>query len=235
MPPSSPLPLSEHELKFHVPSHRTPGLRQWLNQAFRPHPRHAVSMICSIYFDTPEGLSMREKVQSDYFKTKYRVRWYADELGRHLPLPAFIEIKEKHGAVRRKYRAPLPQAPSELAAVPLEDALFTGLFQAHLPASAPKPPANLLPLMELNYIRHRYQHHAFTEAFCLDSNIRCVRTRAGRLPPGHSTPLAHDVFEQKGLAQNPVPPLQALPRFDVQRASVSKFYEARRQLLPDHD
>lgn len=239
MPPTS-FPVStqavgEQELKFHVPRHTSPALRRWLDMVFRRHRRHAVSTICSIYFDSADWSSFREKEASDHHKTKYRVRWYADDAGSPLDVPAFLEVKEKHGAARRKYRGALPMPASDLMAAPLTDALFSGMFRRWRAGDAPVPGVELSPVLELRYRRDRYVHPLFTEAFCLDSEICCTRTHPGCLPPAHGKTLGHDVFEQKGRAVGPLPPLQSLPRFGARRASLSKYYLAIRQLQPDHE
>jgi hypothetical protein len=146
--------------------------------------------------------------------------------------PAFIEFKEKQGAARRKKRIALRVPPAQLAETPLTDALFLRLIQSSLGDMASKV-EGLRPLLELRYERRRFTHPVFAESFCLDSNIRCVRTRPGCLPQAHGQPLDHAVFEQKGEAQQPLPVLQALPRFGARRASLSKYFLAVRQLLPE--
>lgn len=232
--PISPInqPAGEQELKFHVPRTASLAFRQWLDLTFQRHSRHAVSTICTIYYDTPEGISFLEKAASDYHKTKYRVRWYADGEGRPLTLPAFVEVKEKHGVVRRKYRQPIAVPAAELMTLPFHHPTLMKVFQRHLPEAAPQPPARLRPVLELRYRRHRYRHPLFRETFCLDSDIRCVRTHGGSLPAAQGLVLPHDVFEQKGLAQDPLPLLQALPRFGARRASLSKYFLTVLQLLP---
>ncbi|QIF04164.1 VTC domain-containing protein [Roseimicrobium sp. ORNL1] len=222
----------ELELKFHVPQQMTAPLRQWLGMTLKPHRHHADTTVCSIYFDTPEGLSFLEKAASDYRKTKYRVRWYADAAGRPLATPAFIEIKEKHGATRRKFRQPLPISGADLARMSFRDPSLTGLFQRHLPDGAESPPASLRPVLELRYLRRRYHHPIFPDSFCLDENIRCMRTHPGVAPSGTGHVLPMAVFEQKGPSREAVPLLQALPRFGARRAALSKYFLIMLQLLP---
>lgn len=224
--------MGEQELKFHVPAGMSHAFRQWLNLTFRPHRAHGVSTICSIYFDTPEGISFMEKAASDYHKTKYRIRWYADAAGQPLPAPAFIEIKEKHGTARCKYREVLPMSAAELVRMPFGDRTLTEIFHRHRPTDAPAVPAQLRPVIELRYERRRYGHPVFPGTFCLDSNIRGVRTHQASLPPAHGRALSHDVFEQKGASRDPLPLLQALPRFGARRAALSKYFLTVLQLLP---
>lgn len=225
----------EQELKFLVPKDRSPAVRSWLDMTFQPHPSYAVCTICSIYFDTAELTSMTEKAESYFSKTKYRIRWYEDAVGEPLPVPAFMEIKEKHGKARHKYRAALPIHPRELLTTPLDAPFFDGLFREHCPksAGAALPSSPLKPVLELRYVRHRYVHPVYEDAFCLDSEIRCTRTHPGILPSASGLLLAHDVFEQKGIHEDPLPVLRPLPRFDAQRTSVSKYYLSILQLQPN--
>lgn len=225
----------EQELKFLVPRHQSQAFRSWLQTQFVPHATHAVCRVCSIYFDSPDQVSFREKEASDYFKTKYRIRWYTTAEGEPLPVPAFLEVKEKEGVARSKHRVALPVAPSALAAMPLDDPRLVALFHQHRPDGVTLPPGGLKPVLEIRYLRQRWQHPVFPESFCLDSDISGVRTRAGLLPPAHGQPLPFDVFEQKGRNVHPLPVLRALPRFGARRASVSKFFLTIRDLQPHRD
>ena len=201
-------------------------LRDWLGVAFAPHRSHAVCTICSIYFDTPEMQSLNDKMESDYVKTKYRIRWYADESGAPLPVPAYLEIKDKRGSTRFKHRAALPMPPRELTDTPLDAPLFERLFRAHCPPEArlTLPLAPLRPVLELRYTRHRYTHPLFDSAFCLDSDIRGTRAHPAVKPASPDLPLSHDVFEQKGGSDDPLPVLRPLPRFEARRGSFSKYH-----------
>lgn len=228
-------PSGEQELKFHIPRHSSPALRRWMEGVFRGDVRHAASTICSVYFDTPDRVSYREKEASHYRKAKYRLRWYADETGRPSAAPAFLEVKEKQGAVRRKCRTALPMPAAEVAAAPLTDAFFLDLFRRCRTAEMPLLEKDLRPVLELRYHRRRYAHPVFRETFCLDSDIRCVRTHPSCLPAADGRVLGHDVFEQKGGSPDPLPPLQALPRFGARRASLSKYFLVIRQLHPEYD
>jgi hypothetical protein len=230
---NSPVPAGEQELKFLIPAHAAAGMRRWLGTVLQPHRTFEQSTICSIYFDTASRQSFREKEASDHRKTKYRLRWYADAQGVPLKGPAFMEIKEKQGAARRKHRIPLHIPAAQLADTPLTDPLFEGLFQRCAAHGAPKPDVTLRPMLELRYERRRYRHAIFPETFCLDSNIRCKRVHPASLPQAHGRPLDFCIFEQKGSSQHPQPILQALPRFGARRASFSKYFLAVLQLQPD--
>jgi hypothetical protein len=231
---SKPYPAREQELKFHVPSAAVQGFSAWISQTLMPHPKHSSSTICSIYFDTPSLHSLKEKRESDFVKTKYRLRWYLDSTGNPAAgSPAFLEIKQKHGSGRRKWRRALSEPVTDILQRPLEDTWFTGLFSRNLPEGAPGVPATLRPVLELRYQRARYTHPVFTDSFCLDQHIRCQRLRHGLGATDPQPALNYAVFEQKGASPDALPVLRALPRFSAQRASLSKYAAILAQHIPD--
>ena len=63
----------EHELKFTVPVSSTAAVLAWLRGACTPDPKFPCGRVSSIYYDTPDLRSLREKLNSDYLKTKVRL------------------------------------------------------------------------------------------------------------------------------------------------------------------
>lgn len=228
-------PAGEQEIKFLIPPEHSHSFSQWLDAQFLLHPNHGVSTVCSIYFDTDDQASFREKEASDYLKTKYRVRWYTCPAGRPLAGPAYLEVKAKEGVSRTKSRVRLPHTPAQLEGWTLEDPEFETLIRQHLPEARGLPSGGLKPVLEIRYLRRRYLHPVFRETFCLDSDIRCQRAVPGWLPAAHGRALPFSVFEQKGAAIHPLPVLRALPRFGARRAAVSKYFLTIRHLLPLHE
>lgn len=57
--------------------------------------------IYSLYFDTPDYLFLRRRMQGAENRFNMRIRTYDDNSG----LPCFFEVKQKYGGVVRKYRA----------------------------------------------------------------------------------------------------------------------------------
>ena len=64
------------ELKFTIDGRNVTAVRRWLSSICRPDPLFPRGVVNSIYFDTPELHHLREKINSDYLKTKVRLRWY---------------------------------------------------------------------------------------------------------------------------------------------------------------
>jgi len=79
-----------------------------VTQTCRNDPEFPRNIIASIYYDTRGWKFLREKVDSDYLKTKVRVRWYHNPETLELEENAFIEVKSKTGAPRSKFRLKSP-------------------------------------------------------------------------------------------------------------------------------
>ncbi len=237
LPPAPAFSIGgEQELKFHVPFSQQARLASWLRLALVRHGEFPRSMICSVYFDTPSWRHLEEKRASDFAKTKYRIRWYARPDGRPLPGPAWLEIKNKRGNTRSKTRRPLPVSGEEAARLPLADPRWLQWAEAFSPAEAPRAAGALQPLLEVRYQRERFTHPLHAAAtFCLDTEIQCPRAHPGGGFHYPCARLTEGVFEQKSASPEVLPPARALPRFDVRRASFSKYERLMLRLLDDPD
>lgn len=100
----------ERELKFTVPGLCVPAVLQWLRAVCDPDPAFPHGIISSIYYDTRDGRYLAEKVNSDYLKTKIRLRWYRDPDDASVDGPAFLEAKYRIGARREKMHLAMPFA-----------------------------------------------------------------------------------------------------------------------------
>ena len=67
-------------------------------------PNHTYT-VRSIYFDNPDLLFYREKIEGVPFRLKLRIRGYNDAASK---APIFLEIKRKHRVPMTKNRAPFP-------------------------------------------------------------------------------------------------------------------------------
>lgn len=204
--------------------------------ALKPHAQFPRSVICSVYFDTPDLRYLEEKRQSDFQKTKHRIRWYAAEDGRALPGAAWLETKQKFGNTRRKSRRKLPWSGEEAAQLPLTDRRWRQWAEQFSSPEMPGVAGDLVPVLEVRYYRRRAEHPLYPGAsFCFDSQIHCARAHpgvgVGRLLPR----LMEGVFEQKSESAELLPPARPLPRFGAQRSSFSKYERLVLTLLGDPD
>ena len=68
----------DHEIKLVLPNRAARSLVRWLRSRCWPDPLYPAATVSSIYYDTPDWRLLREKVNSDFLKTKVRLRWYSD-------------------------------------------------------------------------------------------------------------------------------------------------------------
>ena len=66
----------ETEIKYVVPAHRTELALRMLERICDPDPQFPFGIVSSIYYDSQNWDYLREKRDSDYLKTKVRLRWY---------------------------------------------------------------------------------------------------------------------------------------------------------------
>ena len=69
----------DREIKFTIDGRDVTAVRRWLQSVCRSDPAFPAGVVCTIYYDTLALHHLREKVNSDYLKTKLRLRWYEDQ------------------------------------------------------------------------------------------------------------------------------------------------------------
>lgn len=219
-----------HEIKYVLPAGAAGSLAGWLGAVARPERARPPAWVVSVYFDTP-GLSLLdEKVNSDYYKTKVRVRWYraADRHGS--PSAAFVEMKRRIGNRRDKWRVPLGVGADALAGWSLDDPRWLHVL-APLRALAPLPPG-LAPVLRLQYFRARFVDAAASARLAVDQHLTVAavspRLRARPLP----ALLPDAVFEWKGPSVELPVYLTPITRFGARRRSFSKYLAGMQAVCP---
>lgn len=171
----------------------------WIEHACIPDPVYHAGVVSSIYYDTPRFDHYFEKRNSDYIKSKVRLRWYQniEKNGEPFDVPCFVEMKRKTGVGRHKERKKIL-----ISSVRLCDDPFSDEELLRIPAVAYEldyiPPGLLIPMLLIQYDRRRYVDPHSGSRLAVDTNIRCVRANPAYisgLPPVH---LALGVLEIKG-------------------------------------
>ena len=67
---------ADFELKFVGERWQEAAVLRWLTLVCRPDPAFPESTIFTVYYDTPALDCLGHKSNSDYLKTKVRLRWY---------------------------------------------------------------------------------------------------------------------------------------------------------------
>lgn len=219
--PAAPADL-EHEVKFTATATRTPILLAWLAGSCLPEPPAPHGIVSSIYYDTDDLDLLDEKADSDYLKTKVRLRWYSDPGGHRPPGRAFLEMKQRVGGRRDKVRVATEFEGAWLANVSLDDPRLVPLPLRLRHAGVLLP--RLLPVLTVRYERYRFVEPASGVRISLDTAIgpAAVSRRVTRRAPGGR--LAVAVVEVKGQVTALPPTLHALERLGVRRGSFSKYW-----------
>jgi hypothetical protein len=212
----------EREIKFLVPASRSPSLRAWLDAVSTPERRYPPALVCTTYFDTPALSLLGEKIDSDYLKTKVRIRWYASLDGNPSGSPVFAEVKHRVGARRDKRRVKLDADARALSETPLYAPIWRSLLE-RLRVEAPIVPARLDPILSLRYARYRYVDRATAGRVTVDDGITVTglnETRIAGRVPGR---LPFAVLEYKGAMDDLPRHLAPAIRFGARRGSCSKY------------
>jgi hypothetical protein len=163
-----------------------------------------------------------EKIDSDYLKTKVRVRWYATLDGNPAGSPVFVEVKYRVGNRRDKLRIKMDADPTALSASPLHGPAWRVLLD-RLRLEAPMVPVRLEPILSLRYARHRYADALTTGRLTFDEDIAVTALNQTRLAGRVPARLPIGVFEYKGPQDDLPRHLAPVIRFGARRGSCSKY------------
>jgi VTC domain len=210
------------ELKYLLPQSRAPFAKAWLASVVRPEREYPPALVITTYYDTPRLELLDEKIDSDYLKTKVRVRWYGPLDRRPATGPVFAECKLREGATRDKQRVVADIRPADLESLPLSARLWPALLDG-LRGEVPHLPADLAPVMQMVYARHRFTDGASARV-ALDTDISVVAVNPARLScPPRADSLPWAVFEYKGHGADLPARLGPVTRLGARRSAFSKY------------
>ena len=211
----------ERELKFVLPAARAAAALGRLEAICPPDPKYPRATVWTVYYDTPGGRSLDEKINSDYLKTKLRVRWYGSVDG--VPSgPVFVEAKFRIGARREKVRVRVDEDAAAIARLPLEDPRFRAFPRALAGSGIPVGPA-WQPMLRLRYTRARFIEPLTGSRVSLDYSIAAEAVNRRRLSVLNAGPLPFAVLEVKGREDTLPRPLLPLLHLGARQGSLSKY------------
>jgi VTC domain len=218
----------EFELKYTFPNMSRASLESWLLVNCKKDPSYPESRVHSIYLETTLAESYQEKVNSDFFKTKYRVRWYENEFGQPFSegpiVPVFLENKMKIGSKRLKNRWVVDEKFDNLKTHNLNSIFHSKWYKLFLDFKDETIP-NLHPFIQISYTRKRFIDSITNTRLSLDYDIRVERTNSILLPPAQKVALDVGVFEVKSKSNVPPQSLSYLTTNLVKKANFSKYGE----------
>jgi hypothetical protein len=220
----------ERELKFLLPAARAQLARSLVEAVCQPDAEYPAATLFTIYFDTPELRFLADKVDSDYLKTKLRLRWYAPIGGSGGSETSFLEIKQRIGDRRVKTRVQTPLAAAALADMPLDDPALVEVVELARPLGIPLPP-RLLPVLLIRYDRYRYVERSSGSRISIDMNIGAPRGSHRVVRDAAPAVLPYAVLEVKGSGTDLPRVLHPLIRIGARRGSSSKYAAAAFTML----
>ncbi|MBL7215988.1 MAG: VTC domain-containing protein [Phycisphaerae bacterium] len=176
----------------------------------------------AVYYDTYQWRFLREKINSDFFKTKIRLRWYADIDTEEAGESVFLEVKRKAGACRKKERFDTSFSGSRLSQIPLEhpDLLEVRSYLCDCGVVTAEP---VWPVFVISYRRRRYIEPVTQSRLCLDYDICVPQVNPIFMRSARRICLRHAVFEMKGnLRELPVS-LHPLISLGCRKEAFSKY------------
>ena len=216
----------EFELKYTFPNYLAPVIDSWLKTKFERDSKYPESIVQSIYLETRDANSYQEKINSDFFKTKYRVRWYeTKELYNKPPpddFPLFLEKKVKVGAKRLKKRWNVQSNLEKLKLTNLTSHFHRTLHEILSENESGSIP-HLYPFIQISYTRKRFIDSFSGARLSLDTDIRVEKTNSFILPPPTRIPLESGVFEVKSGLNESSPSLGYLVQRFVRKSTFSKY------------
>ena len=221
-PPTSPLVDDlERELKFVLPETRVDIAARLLGTLCKPDLQYPDADVWTIYYDSQSFDSFDEKLNSDYLKTKIRVRWYAPPGGTGQGA-VFLEAKLRVGNRRDKVRVLLPMAAETLVSRRLSDDVFRSLPK-RLAEKGIVLGSDWHPMLTLRYRRRRFIDTTTGTRVSLDSDIAAVSVNHRYLFARGLGPLPLAVVEVKGLADALPGHLRPLISLGLHKQSMSKY------------
>jgi hypothetical protein len=189
----------------------------WLRHVYVPHPLYHEGFICSIYYDSPLFDHYEEKRNSEFLKTKVRLRWYeqSSESVRSPRTKCFLELKQKVGGVRQKKRLELSIDTKILRGDSLATEELQRLPERLFELTTTRDMC-LMPMMQIRYFRQRFIDPRTGSSVALDTDISCDRVNRNYIPATHPVHLGNGVLEvkgdRKGLPDSLLPISSALTR-----------------------
>jgi hypothetical protein len=212
----------DHELKFTFPRSLTASASVALESLCRRDARFPANYVMSLYYDNRRLDGLADKVDSQLFKSKVRVRWYRELDGRVAPGGAVVERKQRLGTLRRKTRTPVPHPPGWLDETPLEDPELLGL-PALLPADGREPSGSLFPVLIVRYLRRRFVEPLTGSRISLDTAISLHRLNRRLLGYLHPAPVGPTIVEVKNREGELPARLHCLQQLGGRLDSFSKY------------
>lgn len=229
--PDPSLQRYQSELKYTIPKEKTKIAVAILSSQLDPDPLYPRGMISSIYFDSHEWGMLGEKRNSDFLKTKVRLRWYSSLIRNQVchEEATFAEAKYKIGSKRAKVRHRMRFTGQELQDIPLNSAKLLNVTLELKRLGCPIPNA-VIPTFVVRYERRRFIDRSTGKRVCIDTDIGVPKFNRAILSASFPYFLPRTVIEVKSQDQEFPPFLRSLQVLGLRKTAFSKYYECYAEL-----
>ena len=215
------------ERKFVAPAEAWAGALAALSLHCVPESVHPRGIVESIYFDDEWFSSYWEKTDGDSYKRKVRLRWYAEEGDDacHAPgeIQAFLDVKDRIGALREKRHIAFRADAELLTRAPLRDPALRDLLQREVRTAGLPISETLVPTIGIRYCRHRFVCPCTGAKINLDSEICSPRANSDLFPGTAHLTSGRIVCEAKAGTIQEYPWGDSLMRMGFRSQSFSKY------------
>jgi hypothetical protein len=222
--------MAESETKFVLNNSSAHLIIQWLRARCLPDPDFPVGIVSSIYYDTPGWQFLREKINSDYHKTKIRVRWYVDLNTDEPSSDSFLEAKYKIGSRRKKHRIKTGITGAWLSRASLDNRKLLEiprmLWKKEIIIRGP-----LFPVFKIIYKRLRFIEPVTGMRVCIDYDICAPAVNRQMVPYTNPFQLSKAVFETKGSLTRLPETLHQLAALGCRKESFSKYAVCYKKIM----
>ena len=223
-------PSLETEMKYVAPAHKLREALRMLENSCEPDPKFPVGIVSSIYYDTRNWDYLREKRESDYLKTKIRVRWY-EQISRSNETSdiSHAEVKHRIGCKRSKIRLATVHSGQYLAGLKLNDSALLRI-PAVIQANGIRIRQPIFPAFTISYNRRRFVDRCTNTRVALDYEINVPKSNPLMLGAVFPCVLSKIVLEIKGTDGEYPRNLRNLLKLGFRKEAFSKYYECYGQL-----
>ena len=214
--------LTENEIKYTISNARHHHVIRWLRCRCHVDTKFHAETVSSIYYDTWGWKSLYEKLNSDYLKTKIRLRWYSDVAYLRHDKLSFAEAKFRIGTKRNKIRIETPYSGEWIAKTALNNPVLLKIPSLLATHGATRG-ENYFPVYQISYKRLRFRDPISDTTICFDYDIAMPRLNPFMLPNGRPCALQTAVLELKG-AVNQIPVfVRPVVELGFKKESFSKY------------
>ena len=185
------------EQKYLFTPHLLQGISDWLEHTCFEDPAYPRNLVQTIFFDTAELDAYWAKINGDFERSKYRLRWYGGESDADSGMKCFFETKRKIGSVRTKDRCERTIPRTLLSDDPLSSPDTRRKLMEELDDLIVEH-GKMQPVVLITYNRSRYVDFASGSRIAVDTDISCVSVNDALLPGNAPTSVGTGVLEVKG-------------------------------------